>query len=100
MPPKDQKPTAKSRPVTTSRPTRNLKSPTKRSMYPSLHNDVSDLLREDDLFFSFYEKDDGKSCTDVYDTNIMGRFTCRNPACQAAGWSSKQIAIIIRRYSN
>jgi hypothetical protein len=34
-----------------------------------------------------------------YDTNIMGRFTCHNMACSAA-WTSKQIAITIRRYSN
>lgn len=87
-PPKGQKPTTKL-------------VPTKKwSMYPSLHNDVSKLLREDSLSFDFYEKDDDRSCMDSYDTNIMGRFTCHNPACQTRGWSSKQIAITIRQYSN
>lgn len=82
MPPKKQKPTKK------------------WSMYPSLHNDVSNLLREHNLFFQFYEKDDSRSCIDDYDTNIMGRFTCHNHACSARVWTSKQIAITIRRYSN
>ena len=98
MPPKGQKQTAKK--PTAKKPTTKLLPTKKWSMYPSLHNDVSDLLREDNLFFHFYEKDDSRSFMDDYDTNIMGRFTCRNPACQARGWSSKQIAITIRRYSN
>jgi hypothetical protein len=81
-------------------PPKKLKPTKKWSMYPSLHNDVSDLLREHDLFFQFYEKDDGKSCMNDYDTNIMGRFTCHNRACPARVWTSKQIAITIRRYSD
>jgi hypothetical protein len=70
------------------------------SMYQSLHNDVSDLLHEHNLFFSFHEKDDDRSCLKEYDTNIMGRFTCRKPACPANGWSSKRVAITIRMYSD
>lgn len=69
------------------------------SMYPLLHDDVSDLLREDNLSFSFYEKDDEMGRIDDYDTNIMGRFACRSKSCKAV-WTSKQIAITIRRYSN
>lgn len=76
MPPK------KSIPPKKSKPSKKLKPPKNWSMYPSLHSDVSDLLCEDNLIFHFYEKDDDRSCTDVYDTNIMGRFTCRNPAYQ------------------
>src|SRR5436305_10742171 len=49
---------------------------------------------------TFTRKDDSGSCVDDYNTNIIGRFTCHNPVCQARGWSSKQIAITIRRYSN
>ena len=81
-------------------PLKKPKSTKKWSMYPSLHNDVSDLLREHDLYFQFHFKDDGRSCIKDYDTNIMGRFACGNPACAARGWSSKQIAITIRMYSN
>ncbi|KAF2111827.1 zinc-binding domain-containing protein [Lophiotrema nucula] len=68
-------------------------------MYPSLHNDVSDRLREDNLSFSFYRNDDQTSCMNEYDTTIMGRFACRNEICMAV-WTSKQIAITIRRYPN
>ncbi|KAF2007395.1 hypothetical protein P154DRAFT_541563 [Amniculicola lignicola CBS 123094] len=56
-------------------------------MYPLLYNDVTELLYKDNLFFSFYEKDDDNSCIDDYDMTIM------------AVWSSKQIAITIQRYS-
>ncbi len=88
MPPKKSKPT-------------NKPKPTKKwSMYPSLHNDVLDLLREHDLFFQFYDEDDGKNCVNSYDTNIMGRFTCRNRSCPARVWTSKQVAITIREYSD
>lgn len=80
-------------------PPKNQKPIQKWSMYPSLHNNVSDLLHEDSLFFSFYEKDDDTSCLNDYDTFIMGRFTCRNRACPTV-WTSKQIAITIRRYSH
>jgi hypothetical protein len=41
-----------------------------------------------------------QKCMNDYDTNIMGRFTCRNRACPARVWTSKQIAITIRRYSD
>jgi len=92
MPPKKPKPSKH------SKPSRNPESTKKWSMYPSLHNDVSILLREHSLFFQFYEKDDGKNYENEYDTNIMGRFVCRNSTCSARAWSSKQIAITIRSY--
>jgi hypothetical protein len=87
MSPQKQKPTTKPKPIA------------KWSMYPSLHNEVSDLLLENNLFFSFYEMDDDISCIQDYDTTIMGWFTCRNTRCPAV-WTSKQIAITIRTYSN
>jgi hypothetical protein len=68
-------------------------------MYPMLHDDVSHLLEESNLHFDFYKKDDdGENCIEEHDTNIMGRFTCRNRACGSSGWSSKKIAITIRMY--
>lgn len=67
------------------------------SMHPSLHDEVSDLLREHNLSFDFYDSDDS-DCEKYYDTNIMGRFICRNPLCASNGWNSKRIAITIRKY--
>ena len=78
---------------------RKPKTNKKWSMYPLLHNEVSDLLYKDNISFSFYEKDDANGCTDDYDTNIMGQFVCSNTSCPAV-WTSKQIAITIRRYPN
>ena len=67
-------------------------------MYQNLHDDVSRLLEEDDLHFDFYKHDYTKTCIKEYDTNIMGRFICRNHACNSNGWSSMRIAITIRMY--
>jgi hypothetical protein len=66
--------------------------------FPSLHDDVSALLEEADLYFGFREEDDPAGCLHEYDTNIMGRFVCRNGGCKSDGWSSKKIAITIRMY--
>lgn len=66
--------------------------------FPSLHDEVSALLEEEDLYFSFRDGDDPAGCVREYDTNIMGRFACRNGACGEKGWSSKKIAITIRMY--
>lgn len=68
------------------------------SMYQVLHDEVSSLLIEEDLHFKFHEADDDTECIKTRDTNIMGRFNCRNQACKANGWSSKMIAITIRLY--
>lgn len=79
-------------------PSRKSKPDRKWSMYQSLHDDVSRLLEEDDLHFDFHENDDTATCIKEYDTNIMGRFICRNRECASNGWSSKKIAITIRMY--
>lgn len=68
------------------------------SMYQALHDEVSILLTGDGLHFNFHEVDDETECIKMRDTNIMGRFACRNPTCKANGWSSKMIAITIRLY--
>lgn len=67
-------------------------------MYPGLHADVSRLLEENDLQFSFHDVDDPSTSTRSYNTNIMGRFTCTNTACKSKGWPSKIIAATIRMY--
>ena len=79
-------------------PRRKSKSDQKWSMYEALHDDVSRLLEEDNLYFDFHDIDNTKTCIKQYDTNIMGRFTCRNPKCSSGGWSSKRIAITVRMY--
>ncbi|KAJ0118743.1 hypothetical protein J7T55_012997 [Diaporthe amygdali] len=77
---------------------RPRRSEEKYCTFPSLHDDVSALLEEDDLYFGFHDEDDPKGCIKEYDTNIMGRFVCRNSSCSCTGWSSKKIAITIRMY--
>ena len=79
-------------------PSRKSKSDRTRSMHQNQHDNVSRLLEEDDLHFDFYEDDDAETCIKDYDTNIMGRFICRNRACNSKGWSSRMIAITIRMY--
>ncbi|ORX98829.1 zinc-binding domain-domain-containing protein [Clohesyomyces aquaticus] len=99
MPPKTKKPTAKEKPTATKKTTRRSKPIKKWSMYPSLDDEVSNLLREDNLVFTFHPNDEENTCLNGYDTNVMGRFACRNKNCTAV-WTSKQIAITIRRYPN
>lgn len=68
------------------------------SMFPSMHKKVTSLLEDEDLHFTFHNLDDEAESIRTYDTNIMGRFSCRNPNCQSSGWPSKRIAITIRMY--
>ena len=82
----------------THMPKRKAKSGRKWSMYPDLHDDVSLLLEEDNLYFDFHEDDNSRDCTNEYDTNIMGKFTCPNRACSSRKWSSRRIAITVRMY--
>ncbi|KAH6876400.1 zinc-binding domain-containing protein [Thelonectria olida] len=78
---------------------RKSKSVERWSMCPALHDDVSRLLEDDDLCFDFHPIDNEK-CIREYDTNVMGRFICRNRSCHAGGWSSKKVPITIRMYRN
>lgn len=68
------------------------------SMHPNRHHDVKQLLQEENIHFTFRNNTDFSGCTDSYDTSIMGRFFCRNRRCQTNGWSSKKIALTIRKY--
>ena len=68
------------------------------SMYPECHDQVASLLEDDGIAMDFYRNDDPQSGVKEYDTTIMGRFRCENPACKSAGWSSKKIAITIRLF--
>ncbi|PHH90479.1 hypothetical protein CDD83_3546 [Cordyceps sp. RAO-2017] len=71
----------------------------KWSMYPELHDEVSELLEDDDLYFDFVNYEPSRGPIKTYVTNIMGKFICRNSTCGANGWSSKVIAIKIRMYT-
>lgn len=82
-----------------SMPGRKAKQKAKWSMYGELHDEVSRLLDETGLSLQFHEDDSEESCTRAWDTNVMGRFRCRNAACKSKGWSSKKIATTIRLYS-
>lgn len=67
-------------------------------MYPTLHDMILQELQDDNLAPTFHRVDDDQACIQSYDTNIMGRFICKNSRCDTEAWSSKQIAITIRLY--
>ena len=79
-------------------PSRKTMSARTWFIYQNLYDNVSRLLEDNDLHFDFHEHDDAKTCIKEYDTNIKGRFICRNHACNSNGWSSMRIAITIRMY--
>ncbi|KAI0903596.1 zinc-binding domain-containing protein [Ustulina deusta] len=68
------------------------------SMHPLKHPEVSRLLEEDNLSFTFNNDDDEDGCIGSQDSAVMGRFRCHNPKCEKDGWGSRQIAICIRLY--
>lgn len=67
-------------------------------MYPSLRTSIANLLAEENLIYRFYRNDNDAAASETYDTFIMGKFTCNNPSCKPNGWSSKKLAITIRKY--
>lgn len=64
-------------------------------MYPKFHEDVSDLLEEESLFFGFYRNDTDGRKPKVHNTTVMGLLICRNQVRKPGGWHSKLIAIRI-----
>ncbi|KAL4804109.1 zinc-binding domain-containing protein [Aspergillus unguis] len=68
------------------------------SLQPKLHDSVAQLLDEEGLRLDFFGTDDEQTNIEEWDTNVMGRFICRNSRCHSSGWSSKKIAITIRMY--
>lgn len=81
-------------------PHKKLRPAKRWSMYPARHGQISSLLTSQDLFFGFAEDDDDKTCMRSCDTNVTGRFVCRNGTCAANGhgWESSKIAMTIRLY--
>lgn len=69
------------------------------SMAPRLHKEISCLLLDDGAIFNFNTNDDPQTCTEEYDTGVQGKFKCNNRQCPTKGWSSKNVAITIRKYA-
>ena len=69
------------------------------SMFPSLHEDVSRLLEAEGFHYTFHSNVTETNAIQSFDTNIMGKFKCRNQSCRNRVWTSMKIAITIRHYS-
>lgn len=68
------------------------------SMYPALHPEVSEVLEQAGLHFTFRDGDDEHDILESWDSAVMGRFRCHNAKCAADGWGSKQISLTIRMF--
>lgn len=85
------------------KPSKPLEPVAKWSLYPALHDEVSQLLGEEGIHCKFRAEDaedDDESIMKAWDTHIMGRFVCPNDSCKSKGWNSKKISITIRLYEN
>ncbi|KAH1569986.1 hypothetical protein KXW39_007055 [Aspergillus fumigatus] len=54
------------------------------SLHPKLHDDVAQLLNEEGLQLDFFDADDEETNIEERDTNVMGRFICRNSGCHSS----------------
>ncbi|KAI0403175.1 zinc-binding domain-containing protein [Xylaria palmicola] len=88
--------------MTQKKPSAEKKQPSAEqtsSIYPLKHPEVSFLLENDGLCFTFHDKDDDDGWDRERDSAVMGRFRCHNPKCTTNGWSSKRIPIVVYRYT-
>ncbi|RCI13158.1 hypothetical protein L249_0643 [Ophiocordyceps polyrhachis-furcata BCC 54312] len=69
----------------------------KWALYPDLHEAVTTKLEQDGIVLDFNHADD-EDCLKHHNTNIKGRFLCRNNKCSNNGWGSSKIAVTIRLY--
>lgn len=67
---------------------------------PWLHKKIAEELENTAASSWTWEKAREKTPITEYNTHIMGRFTCDQATCTVKGWSSKMVAILIRRYGN
>lgn len=70
------------------------------SIYPDLHDAISQQLQADGLWVEFHEGGQYEDSIRDYDTRIMGAFTCPKRSCQAKRWTSKKVAISIRLFDD
>ena len=78
-------------------------------MFPWLHNRVSHAVSKKFGPISlnkkaigpilFNEKGRDKDANKTYSTHVMGRFECKNESCNTKVWTSKMVAIVIRRFT-
>ncbi|KAK8007208.1 hypothetical protein PG989_001198 [Apiospora arundinis] len=78
-------------------------------MFPWLHKRVSDAVSKKIVPISFNKKSIGpisfnkearyEDALNTYSTKVMGRFECKNESCTRKVWSSKMVAIVIRKYT-
>ncbi|KAK8029518.1 hypothetical protein PG993_010809 [Apiospora rasikravindrae] len=68
-------------------------------MFPRLHQRVSDAVSKKIGPILFNKKGRDKDAIETYSTHVMGRFECKNESCNTKGWSSKMVAIVIRRFT-
>ncbi|KAK6823656.1 diacylglycerol kinase catalytic domain-containing protein [Apiospora arundinis] len=68
-------------------------------MFPWLHKRVSDAVSKKIGPISFNKKARHEDALNTYSTKVMGRFECKNEGCTKKAWSSKMVAIVIRKYA-
>ncbi|KAI6080527.1 zinc-binding domain-containing protein [Hypoxylon rubiginosum] len=68
-----------------------------RNTFPSLHHDVSNAVSSD-ISRTWYNQKRGGRADDEYQPHVKGTFKCDSDGCAKHGWSSKKVAILIRRY--
>ncbi|OJJ55866.1 hypothetical protein ASPSYDRAFT_48123 [Aspergillus sydowii CBS 593.65] len=56
------------------------------SIQPHLHKSVAALAKAHSNFtFTFRHGDTDRKATNIWDTNVMGKFTCSNGRCRRSG---------------
>ncbi|KAF5983511.1 hypothetical protein FBULB1_3731 [Fusarium bulbicola] len=70
----------------------------KSSMYPELHSLIAESLAEDGLEYTFRQNDQKIDIKRVFDSRVIGEFTCDRRRCNKRTWSSNSVAIRIREY--
>lgn len=68
------------------------------SIYPELHEQVQDALKDPYLSYSFHQTDDDVNCVESFETKVCGVFICK--WCKGRRWRSGTIATVIRLYSD
>ena len=66
--------------------------------YPWLHPQIARKLKNTAASNWEYERSKKAQFINAYHTHIMGTFTCHNKSCDKDRWTSKKVAIEIRRY--
>lgn len=68
-------------------------------LYQRFHKSVSQAVAPFIGSIVFNHKPSSHAAIREYQTHVMGHFTCVNEQCEAKGWGSKKIPIVIHKYS-